>query len=329
MKVKIADLRKKIIGTLLSKDFSQSESEKIAEALLWCDMAGISTMGLLKMAGTEPIQDIKALYPMKLDRETKLSALVDAGANPAPLAAQYATELAITKAKEHGFGMVGVHNTFSSTLAQSYYTQQIADNDLIGFVMSGSPAVFAPFDSIDPLFGTNPVGFGFPTENDPLIFDMTTSAMAWYALIQAKNHGDELRPGAAIDNEGNPTTDPQKAMDGAMLPFDGGYKGSGLGMMIEVLTGPLVKAAYADVSIDEEYGTLVMAIDPELLIDIADFKKANSDLIGKIKQSRKKEGVAEIRIPGERTLEVYRQSLESGEVEVDEVVMRQLGYLES
>lgn len=327
MKVKITELRDKIIATLLSKNFSKDESDKIADALLWCDMAGISTMGLLKMAGTEPIQDIKALYPMKIDRETKLSALIDAGANPAPLAAQYGTDLAIKKAKEHGFGMVGVHNTFSSTLAQAYYTQQIANHDLIGIVMSGSPAVFAPFDSIDPLFGTNPVGFGFPTESDPLIFDMTTSAMAWYALIQAKNHGDELPENAAIDHDGKPTTDPQEAMDGAMLAFDGGYKGSGLGMMIEILTGPLVKAAYADVSLEAEYGTTVMAIDPELLVDISDFKKANTDLIHKIKNSRKKEGVTEIRLPGERAMSAYHQSQESGEVEVDDIVMRQLGYI--
>lgn len=327
MKVKIADLRSKIIGTLLSKDFSQDESEKIADALLWCDMAGISTMGLLKMAGTEPIQDIKALYSMKIDRETKLSALVDAGANPAPLAAQYATDLAIAKATEHGFGIIGVHNTFSSTLAQAYYTQQIARHDLIGIVMSGSPAVFAPFDSIDPLFGTNPLGFGFPTESDPLIFDMTTSAMAWYALIQAKNHGKQVPEGTAIDHDGNPTTDPQEAMDGAMLAFDGGYKGSGLGMMIEILTGPLVKAAYADVSLDAEYGTFIMAIDPELLVNINEFKKANTDLISKIKNSRKKAGVTEIRLPGERAMNTYQQSLRSGEVEVDEIIMRQLGYL--
>lgn len=326
MKIAISELREKMLNTL-TKNFSEDESNKIADVLIWCDMAGISTMGTMKMTGSEPVQDIKPKYDIKVDKETKLSALIDAGANPAPLAAQMATTIAINKASEHGFAIVGVHNTFSSTAAQAYYANKIAEKDLIGIVMSGSPAVFAPFDSIDPLFGTNPIGFAFPTLEDPILFDMTTSARAWYALIRAKNNGELLPNNVAIDREGNPTNDPQTAMDGAMLPFDEGYKGSGLGMMIELLTGPLVKAAYVDTALDAEYGTTIIAIDPELLVDIDDFKAANTDLIKRIKSSRKKPGVEEIRLPGERAQAAYKDAEKSGMVEVDEVVLKQLGYV--
>ena len=327
MKIKIDVLKEKILQTLTANGFSQNDSSDIADVLLWCDMSGINIMGTMKLTGTEPLQNIKPIHEIKTEHETKLSALLNAGANPAPLAAQQATNIAIEKAKEHGFAIVGVHNTFSSTLAQAYYAQKIAKENLIGIVMSGSPAVFAPFDSIDPLFGTNPIGFGFPTNEEPIVFDMTTSAMAWYALIRAKNLGEKIPPNSAIDKDGNPTTDPVAAMEGAMLPFDRGYKGAGLGMVIEILTGPLVKAAYVDVSPESEYGTTVIAIDPGLLIDVADFKAANSDLIKKIKASRKKVGSNNIRLPGERASKSYNNAKASGEVDVDENILRELRYI--
>lgn len=327
MRIKIPVLRENIIKTLTEKGIGQEDSNAIAEVLIWCDMSGIKTMGTMKLTGTEPLQNIVPIHAISIEKETKLSALLNAGANPAPLAAQMATDMAIQKASEHGFAIIGVHNTFSSTLAQAFYAQKIANKDLIGIVMSGSPAVFAPFNSIDPLFGTNPIGFGFPTNDKPIIFDMATSALAWYALLRAKNAGERLPDNVAIDKEGNPTNDPIEAMNGALLPFDGGYKGSGLGMMIEIFTGPLVKAGYTTVSTHDEYGTTIIAIDPNLLIDVNDFKSSNSDLIDKIKKSRKTMNSQEIRLPGERAVRAYNEAEESGEVDIDKQVLEELGYI--
>ncbi len=325
MKISTVELRGKVIS-LLSKNFSQQEAERIADYLLWADMSGINTQGVIKLTGTEPLQNIQPSGEIRIERETKLSALLDGNKNPAPLVAQQATDIAIEKAKEHGFAIVGAHNTFSSNGAQAYYVERIAKEDLIGIVLSRSPGSTAPFNSIDPLFGTNPVGFGFPTKGEPLVFDMATSAMTWYGLVLAKSRGEKIPEGLAIDKNGNLTQDPDAVMGGgALLPFDKGYKGSGIGMVVEIMAGPLAASAYCDCeTFDKEWGSTFIAIDPNLLVDVDKFKANCTDLISIIKKSRTKNTNEEIRLPGERARKFYNDSKTSGIVEVDSTIYDKL-----
>ena len=328
MKVAIKDLERRVLGTFIENGFSSDKAAKIWEYLLWAEMSGNSTQGIIKMTGTEPLQSIKPLGEIKVERNKKLSQLIDGGANPAPLVSQLATEAVISKAKEHGFGIVGVRNTYSSNGAQAYYVEKIAKEDLIGIVCSRSPAATTGFGSIDPLFGTNPIGFSFPTEDEPFVFDMATSAMTFYGLVLAKSRGEAIPENMAIDSDGIPTTDPEKAMDGALLPFDLNYKGAGLSMVIEMLTGPLVNSAWIDnKTFTEEWGSLFIAIDPDLLVDVSDFKKNASDLIKRVKGSRKGDGVSEIRLPGEEALKKRKEAKASGFVDIEESILRELGYI--
>lgn len=140
MRIAINELRKKVVATL-QKNFTKAEADRVADYLLWADMSGIRTQGIIKMAGTEPLQDIKPKHEIRTERDTKLSQLINAGAYPAPLVSQQATDVVIKKAKEHGFAIVGVHNTFSSNGAQSYYAERIAKENLIGIVMARSPGI--------------------------------------------------------------------------------------------------------------------------------------------------------------------------------------------
>lgn len=328
MKISFADLKEKVLATLTGKGFSDEDSKSIADYLLWAEASGIKTQGIIKMTGTGSLQNIQPKHEIKIERDTKLSQLLNGGANPAPLVSQKATDVVIEKAKEHGFGIVGVRNTFSSNGAQGFYAEKIAKENLIGIVCSRSPASTTGFDSIDPLFGTNPIGFGFPTENEPLVFDMATSAMTFYGLVLAKARGEKIPDNMAIDKDGKPTNDPAEAMSGAILPFDRGYKGAGLGMVVEMLAGPLVNSAWVDnKTFTEEWGSLFIAIDPNLLVDTDVFKKNASDLIQKLKSSRKKERVEMIRLPGERALESRKEVESSGMVEVEDAIMKELGYL--
>jgi L-2-hydroxycarboxylate dehydrogenase (NAD+) len=327
MEIKITLLREKIIATLL-KGFTNDDANRIADYLIWAEMSGIKTQGIIKLMGKEPLQNIKPQHPIKIEKNTKLSQLINAGACPAPLVSQIATDNVITKAKEYGFGIVGVHNIFSSNGAQAFYVERIAKENLIGIMCSRSPSSTTAFQSIDPLFGTNPIGFGFPTNEEPIVFDMATSAMTWYGLVLSKARGEKIPENVAIDSEGNITTDPEKAMSGALFPFDRGYKGAGLGMIVEILSGPLVSSAFIDnKTFKEEWGSLFIAIDPNLLVDVNKFKSDCSDLIKKIKNSRKKTGVNEIRLPGDRSKRDYKKSLNSGFVEIDESILKGLNYI--
>lgn len=149
--------------------------------------------------------------------------------------------------------------------------------------------------------------------------------MTWYGLVLAKARGEKIPDNMAIDKDGQPTTDPVAAMDGALLPFGNGHKGAGMAMVVEALAGPLVGAAYAE--LEGEWGALFIAIDPELLVDRSKFKAACSDLIRKVKASRKHDGIQEIRLPGEHAQKAYIEAEKSGFVDVDETILRQLDYI--
>jgi len=255
-----------------------------------------------------------------------LSAVIDGGGNPGILVSKMATGLVIKKCKDNGLAIIGTNNTYSSTGIVGYYAGEMAKNDFIGIVMSGSPPAVAPHGGIEPMFGTNPVAFGFPTEGEPFIFDMATSAITWYRLVLAKALGEEIPEGVAIDSEGRPTTNPVKAMEGALLPFDKNYKGSGLNMIIEILTGPLVGADPSD-NTGKGWGNLFIAVDPEALAGIKEFKKNCSALIDKVRSSKKSKGFKEIRIPGEKGLKLKKQAEQSGEIEIEPKLMSDLDNL--
>jgi len=95
-----------------------------------------------------------------------------------------------------------------------------------------------------------------------------------------------------------------------------------------MLAGPLVNSAWIDnKTFKEEWGTLILAIDPNLLVDVEKFKENCSDMIKKIKDSRKKEGVNNIRLPGERARESYNKSTKLGYVKIDDMIAKELGYV--
>ncbi len=326
MKIKVSELRKLIITILSKENYSVEEAEKMADVYVFAEVTGKNTQGILKLMGTEPAQDIKPQYPPKIIKETPVSAVIDGGGASGPLAAQVAVDAMLEKAKKQGFALAGSNNTFSSTGALSYYAYKIAKNNLIGIVAAGSPRGVAYFGGIEPVFGTNPIAFGFPTSEQPVVFDMATSALTFYGLVRAKALGQEIPENIAIDSDGNPTTDPEKAMSGALLPFDRSYKGSGLGLMVELLTGPLTGASYV-FDDGEDWGTFFMAFSPDLLTDTDTFKEKASDLVSKVKAAKTQPG-EKVHIPGYDTLaNSEKLIIEDGDIEMETSLIEKLKAL--
>ncbi|MEX2028630.1 MAG: Ldh family oxidoreductase [Candidatus Curtissbacteria bacterium] len=321
MKIKITELAGKIENVLSVAHYSKSQAKDISDVLLYAEMTGKNTQGLLKLMGTEPIQSIKPKHDPIVIKETKLSQLIDGGGSSGILIARMATKVAIEKCKENGFGIVGTNNTFSSTGAIGYYANEITKNDFVGIVMAGSPGAVAPAGGIDPVFGTNPIAFGFPTNDWPIIFDMATSAITWYGLVRAKTLGEKIPEGVTIDKNGNLTTDPNEAMAGAILPFDKSYKSSGLSFMVELFTGPLVGAAFGDIEGKGDWGNIFIAIDPEMLIGREKFKENSTLLIKKIKESRKAKDNQIIHIPGWKGFECKEKIEKAGEIEIEDKII--------
>jgi len=148
--------------------------------------------------------------------------------------------------------------------------------------------------------------------------DMATAAMAYFGLVQAKTAGKKIPGDVAYDAKGKLTTDPGKAMDGAILPFDRNYKGAGLALVVQALCGPLVGGGFigSDKS-DTNWGNLVFVIDPQLLGNKNAFKTKMAKFMKRVKQAKKLKGVKAIYLPGARGERLASQRIKSGYIEVE------------
>jgi LDH2 family malate/lactate/ureidoglycolate dehydrogenase len=149
--------------------------------------------------------------------------------------------------------------------------EAVAAHGLAALVMCPSYASVAPTGGRRPLLGTNPLAFGWPRRGrDPYVFDFATSVAARGEIELHRRAGKVLPEGWAIDPEGRPTSDPEAALAGAMLPF-GGHKGSAIGTMIELLAGvmigdltsPEVLEALGATTLAPMHGELILALSPE------------------------------------------------------------------
>jgi LDH2 family malate/lactate/ureidoglycolate dehydrogenase len=323
MTIKISELERLTKKALKKYGYSPKEIKTIKEILLYAQMRG-NNQGVVKLIGKGIPKDPQA-GEISVVKETKLSALIDGNHNMGMVVLKQAMEKALKKAKRYGFGIVGTFNTNTSTGAIGYYANKIAKQGYIGFVFAGSPESVNTHGSYEPIFGTNPLAIGVPTNEEPVVLDMATAYMAYFGLIEAKTAGRSIPEGIAYDAEGNITTDPAKAMDGAIRPFDKSYKGAGLAMMVEVLTGPLVKASFTGTGdVAKSWGNLIFIIDPELLTDKAEFSSQVSHMVQKVKSTKKMPGVEEIFVPGERGNKLARQGMESGEIEIEDNLYKAL-----
>lgn len=317
MQITLADLRRLGKKALQKYTYTPVEIKIILEILLYAQLRD-NNQGMVKLIGKGYPKHPDA-KPLEITKETKLSVLINGRLSPAMVVLKKATELAISKAKKHGFGLVGTNNTNSSTGAIGYFANEIANNDLIGFVFAGSPEIVATYGSYEPIFGTNPLAIAIPCENDPLVLDMATSTMTKFGLIQANTAGKTIPQNTAYDSFGNITTNPKEALLGALMPFDRGIKGAGLSMIVEILTGPLTNASFTGVgNTTENWGNLVLAIDPDLLTDRETFKKNVTKMIKKVKHTKKLSSVKEIFIPGERGNILSNKRLASGKIEIED-----------
>jgi LDH2 family malate/lactate/ureidoglycolate dehydrogenase len=154
---------------------------------------------------------------------------------------------------------------------------------------------------------------------------MSTAATSYFGLVEAQTAGRSIPADFAYDNQGNPTTDPQEAIAGAIRSFDRSYKGSGLALIAEILAGPLVGAAFCGIGDSKgNWGHLIFAIDPELLTERDKLASNVSEIINKVKSTKKLPGVEEIFMPGERESRLAREREESGLIEVEDNLLAEL-----
>ena len=251
--------------------------------------------------------------PMRVLRETAQSTMFDGGNENGMLVLYHATRAAIAKAAAHGMAVVGVTNTWMSGRS-AYYMEMVAKADLVGIHTASSPRAVAPPGGIKPVLGTNPIAFGVPSANGPVLLDMGTSAFMATELKLRERLGQALPEGVAIDPDGRPTRDPTQARLGALLTW-GGYKGFGLSLMVQAF-GVLAGSALDP---DRDDGYLFILFKPDLLQPLDQAKQELAALIDRVKATPLAPDAEPIRIPSERAFRTRERLLREG-LEIDRKV---------
>jgi LDH2 family malate/lactate/ureidoglycolate dehydrogenase len=277
--------------------YSGADARIIVEQLVDNALCGYKFAGLpriLAIAGDE--KTAKGRTPVRTVHETPLSALLDGGNNVGYIVAYKAAELAARKAREHGMASVGAYNSYYSG-RNAYFVERVVSEGLVALhIASAKPRVLPP-GAARPALGTNPICFGFPSNEGPVMFDMGTAALMWGDVMLHERLGQLLPEGIGYDENGNPTRDPSAALRGGVGTF-GGYKGYGLSFAVQAL-GLLAGAALARGEV-QDYGFLFWALDPDIMLPGGEFKTQMSELVRRIKATPRQPGIDEIRIPSER-----------------------------
>ena len=231
----------------------------------------------------------------------------------------------IKAAKENGVAVLAINNSHHMA-AMWPETEMIAEQGLVAFACTSYKPAVAPAGAIKPLFGTNPISFAWPRPGQtPVVFDMATASMAMGEVQVAKREGHKVPIGIGLNKEGKETTDPGEIADGGvLLPF-GGYKGSGIAMMVELLAGALVgdNFSYETAAKDNNDGgppsggEFILAISPDKLSG-EDWNKHSDKFFDKMKSM---DGV---RLPGERR---HKNRLDKGLRNINEELFNKIKSL--
>jgi (2R)-3-sulfolactate dehydrogenase (NADP+) len=242
--------------------------------------------------------------------------LVDAGEGLAFPACDLAVKEAIARAREFGVAYAGVCNSHHCGVVVDHL-RPVAAAGMVGLGFTNSPSAMPAAGGRHPIFGTNPIAAAFPRRDaDPLLVDLSLSEVARGKLMVAAKEGKAIPLGWAVDADGQPTTDPRKGLEGAMLPLGAATsnKGAMLALVLELLVTALLGANFgfeaSSFFVDEgnrpRLGQAFLVIDPGALAGSSVFFDRMEVLVAEM---LKDEG---LRLPGARRQALLRQAQAAG-----------------
>jgi (2R)-3-sulfolactate dehydrogenase (NADP+) len=261
-----------VVRTLTRCRTSVDNARSVARALIAAESDGLKGHGLSRLpmyAAQAKVRKVDGTFtPVATHPRAGLIA-IDAGHG----FAFPALELAVTElpgvAKTQGLAAAAIRKS-SHCGAAGHPVERLAESGLIALMFVNTPGAMAPWGGSKALFGTNPVAFACPLPGrPPLVIDLSLSKVARGNVMTAKQRGEKIPEGWALDESGQPTTDPDSALRGTMVPM-GDAKGTALALMVELLAAGLTGANFAaDASsyLDAEgppsgTGQLILAFDP-------------------------------------------------------------------
>ena len=314
--MKSANLKKLISNIFLKHGLIKNHANICADALVNAELVGASSHGLSRLKMYCDRINKKVINPkpkIKIKNISKSISVVDADNSIGFVAAEIGIKKTIENAKKTGFGLVGIKNSGHYGLS-GYYVEKAVKKDLITFAFTNAPPAIAPHGGKKTIFGTNPICFGSPTNNNiPFILDTSMSIINRGKIRVAAKLNKSIPKGVALDKFGNQTTNAKEALSGVQLPI-GGFRGSGLAWMVDILTGVFIGSAHSgkvrdpfdDFGGPQNIGHLFIAFKNNLFVK--NYKQEIKININRIKNIPKIKG-EKIYYPGERKF--FRKKINS------------------
>jgi LDH2 family malate/lactate/ureidoglycolate dehydrogenase len=301
---------------------TRDDSAILADALVAADLAGTGTHGVSRLGIY--VRRIRAgvIAPkaeLSITRKRAATLTIDANNGLGQVQAMKALEMLYPMAKTAGIASAVIRNS-QHFGALSYYCNHAAERNMILLAMTSCEPAMSPEGGYGPFFGTNPIAASFPTGKGFAVkIDLSTSIIARGKIIAAQKSGEKIPLGWALSPEGDPTDDPNRALLGTVLTM-AGHKGYALAMMVECFSSVLSGAAigseigsmYKDMNRKQDVGHFLCLLDIDAFMDVSEFTARMDRTIDALKSMRKRPGIEEILIPGERSQRTTQKNLRDG-----------------
>ena len=322
MQLRVSEARQLAVRIMSALGHAADDSGLIAGHLIDCELRGLSYGGLARAISiAERIARTgDRRRPIAIRHETPVSVQLDGGDHLGYIVAHRATEIAVEKASAAGIAMVGANDTWYTGML-SWYAEMAAARGLVSMIASNASPWVAPHGATEGRFGTNPICFGFPSADEPVIWDVGTSAIIHAEATLAKRLGQPLPENVAFDRDGSPTRDPAAALAGAFAAW-GGHKGSGLGIVVQLLG---IMAGSPPIPPDlAGFGFLIVAMRPDLLGPAETFRDNVSVYAQAVRAARPVAGGEAVRMPFDRSRRDRQRRLDLDRIDVPDVLFEQL-----
>jgi (2R)-3-sulfolactate dehydrogenase (NADP+) len=261
-----------VVRTLARCRTSVENARSVARALVAAEADGLKGHGLSRLpmyAAQAKARKVDGTFTPVASHPRAGLITVDAGYGFAFPAIELAEAELLTVAKTQGLAAAAIRKS-SHCGAAGVPVERLAESGLVALMFVNTPGAMAPWGGSKAVFGTNPVAFACPLPGRaPLVIDLSLSKVARGNVMTAKQRGEPIPEGWALDKNGKPTTDPDAALGGTMLPM-GDAKGTALALMVELLAAGLTGANFAAEASSyldaagppSGTGQLILAFDP-------------------------------------------------------------------
>lgn len=288
------------------------EKEIILDVLVTTNLRGVDTHGINLLPLYIERYNTFPPKPIQVEKDFAAVCMVNGGENLGTVVSHRCMEMAMEKASQFGVGVVMAYNS-GHFGAAAHYTYQAAQKGFIGYCSTTALVNMPAWGGMDEIAGKNPFSISFPGDKFPIVLDIACSVAARQKVLTARREGWKIPEGWALDKNGNPTTDPNEALEGVFLPM-AEHKGIGLAMMIELLCGCLCQSGF---SIDvtntdiltgpQNISHMFVAIDPKRFLTKEEMDKQCAYISEKFHNGRRRPGVDKLYLPGELEWDEYQK----------------------